>query len=171
MAETLLSRPTQGFEIFRDYEDSKFIYRDQLRALICYLIGNVNEYYSPNRSYYQDWLHESNNLQIVIRWREEEGYEGKGKYGERICYSVDKENGELIDLTKKGFKNHTKTCQSCNRLEAIRLRYDQKIFSLSKKSIVLNFVLNIYRISFTHGKCISKYISFLNVNFIIKTTI
>ena len=124
MAESLLSRPTQGFQIFRDYEDSKFIYREQLHALICYLCGCVNDYYSPNRSYYQDWLGESNDLQIVIRWRERKGLTRLGKYGERICYSIDKENGKLIGLTKKEFKNHTKTCQSCNRLEAIRLRYD-----------------------------------------------
>ena len=124
MAESLLSRPIQGFQIFRDYEDSKFIYRDQLHALICHLCGNVNAPYSPNRSYYQDWLDETNDLQIVIRWGERKGLTGLGKYGERICYTINKENGELIDLTKKEFKNHTKTCQSCNRLEAIRLRYD-----------------------------------------------
>ena len=124
MVESLLSRPRQGFEIFRDYEDSKFIYKDQRHALICYLCGNVNAPYSPNRSYYQNWLDETNNLQIVIRWREGQGLPGLGRYGERICYSINKENGQLIDLTKSGFRNHIKTCQSCNRLEAIRLRYD-----------------------------------------------
>ena len=124
MAESLLSRPTQGFKIFRDYEDGKFIYRDQLHALICHLCGNVNAPYFPNRSYYQDWLDETNNLQIVIRWRERKGLTELGKYGGRICYTIDKENGELIDLTKKGFKNHYKFCQSCNKLEAMRLRYD-----------------------------------------------
>ena len=66
MAGSQINRPTQGFENFKDYEDSKFIYRDQLHALICYLCGNLNAYYSPNRSYYQDWLDESNDLQIVI---------------------------------------------------------------------------------------------------------
>ena len=64
MTGSQLNRPTQGFEIFMDYEDSKFIYRDQLHAFICYLCGNVNACYSPNRSYYQDWLYESNNLQL-----------------------------------------------------------------------------------------------------------
>ena len=124
MAESLLNRPTQGFEIFRDYEDSKYIYREQLHALICYLIGNVDSYYSPNRSYYQDWLDESNDLQIAIRWREENGLgQGMGKYGERICYKIHKDRGELIDLTKPQFKDHWKNC-NCNKLEAMRLRYD-----------------------------------------------
>ena len=45
MAESNLSRPTEGFLIFRDYEDSKYIYREQLHALICYLIANVDSYY------------------------------------------------------------------------------------------------------------------------------
>ena len=124
MAESYLSRPNRGFEIFRDYEDSKFIYRDQLHTLICYLCGAVNAPYSPNRSYYKDWLDETNDLQIVVRWRERQGLEGLGKYGERICYTIDKDNGELIDLTKKKFKDHNKNCQRCNKLEAIRLRYD-----------------------------------------------
>ena len=124
MAGSLLNRPIQGFEIFRDYEDNKFIYRGQLHALICHLCGNVNAPYSPNRSYYQDWLDESNNLQIVIRWRERKGLTGIGKYGERICYNIDKENGDLIDLTKKEFKHHYKTGQRCDKLEAVRLRYD-----------------------------------------------
>ena len=92
--------------------------------MICHLCGNVNAPYSPNRSYYQDWLDETNNLQIAIRWRERHGLTGLGKYGERICYTIDKENGELIDLTKKGFKNHCKFCQSCNKQEAMRLRYN-----------------------------------------------
>ena len=122
MAGSQLNRPTQGFEIFMDYEDSKFIYRDQLHALICYLCGNVNACYSPNRSYYQDWLDESNDLQIIIRWREREGYEGNGKYGERICFSESREKGELIDLTDPSFKNHCEFCWRCNKLEAIRLR-------------------------------------------------
>ena len=108
MAGSCLSRPIQGFAIFRDYEDSKFIYKDQLHALICYLCGCVNAPYSPNRSYYQDWLDETNNLQIVVRWRESQGLTGRGKYGERICYKIDKDYGELIDLTNN--KNHLKIC-------------------------------------------------------------
>ena len=108
MAESLFTRPIQGFYIFRDYEDSKFIYRDQLHALICYLCGCINDYYSPNRSYYQDWHNESNDLQIVIQWREERGLTGFGKYGERICFKIHKDHGELIDLTKPEFKDHCK---------------------------------------------------------------
>ena len=125
MAESNLSRITEGFLIFRDYEDSKYIFRDQLHALICYLIGNVDSYYSPNRAYYQDWLDESNDLQIVIRWWERHGLKGMGKYAEQICFKIDKDNGELIDLTKLQFKNHSESSYcSCNKLEAIRLRYD-----------------------------------------------
>ena len=124
MAESLSIRPTQGFLIFRDYEDSKYIFKDQCQALICYLIGNTQSYYSPNRSYYQDWLNESNDLQIVIRWRERNGDWEVGKYGERICFKIHKDRGELIDLTKPEFKDHCKNCHSCNKLEAIRLRYD-----------------------------------------------
>ena len=77
-----------------------------------------------NRAYYQDWFYESNDLQIVIRWRERHGLQGMGKYGERICFKIHKDHGELIDLTKPKFKDHCKNCYSCNKLEAIRLRYD-----------------------------------------------
>ena len=125
MAESLFTRPTEGFLIFRDYEGGKYIFRDQCHALICYLIGNAQSYYSPNRSYYQDWLDESNDFQIVIRWRERHALQGMGKYGERICYKNDKDHGELIDLTKPEFKHHKKDSYcNCNKLEAIRLCYD-----------------------------------------------
>ena len=108
MAESLSYRSTQGFLIFKDYEDGRYIFEDQLQALICYLIANTQSPYSPNRSYYQDWLDETNNLQIVIRWRERNGEWEIGKYGERICFKIHKDKGELIDLTKPEFKDHCK---------------------------------------------------------------
>ena len=122
MASSALNRPTQGFEIFKDYEDGKYIYRDQLHALICHLCGNINAPWNPNRSYYNDWHDESNNLQIVIRWRERNDLLPIGKYGERICFKQSRDEGELIDLTKPEFKDHCKVCLRCNKLEAVKLR-------------------------------------------------
>ena len=124
MAASHFTRPTTGFLIFRDYEDGKYIHEDQLEILIDYLAGNVSSYYAPNRSYYQNWYNEFNNLQMVIRWRKNHGLgEGMGKYGERICYKLFTDHGEVIDLTKPQFKDHTKNC-TCNTLDAIRLRCD-----------------------------------------------
>ena len=124
MAALHSTRSNIGFYIFRDYEDGKYIYEDQLESLIDYLVGNVSSYYSPNRSYYQDWYNECNNLQMVIRWRKNHGFgEGLGKYGERVCYKFFTNDGEVIDLTKPKFKDHAKDC-TCNKLDAIKLRHD-----------------------------------------------
>ena len=115
-------RPGVGYLIFRDYEDGEYIYKNQLNSLINYLAGNINAIWNPNRRYYYDWYNESNNLQIVIRWRKNHDLPIKGKYGERICYTLDSENGELIDLTDPKWKDHYKFCWRCNRLHAIKLR-------------------------------------------------
>ena len=68
--------------IFRDFEDGKYIYKNQLNSLINYLAGNTNEIGNPNRGYYYDWYNESANLQIVIRWRKDHDLPINGKYGE-----------------------------------------------------------------------------------------
>ena len=108
-----------GFEIFRDYEDGKFIYKHEQHNLINYLCGNINAYWNPNRWYFYEWYNESSNLCIVTRWRERDSLALKGKYGERICYSRTSE-GELIDLTEPSYKDHCKTCYRCNRLKAVK---------------------------------------------------
>ena len=76
-----------GYLIFKDYEDGKFIFKNEQNNLINYLCGNINAYWNPNRCYYYDWYNESSNLCIVTRWRERQVVAPKGKYGERICYS------------------------------------------------------------------------------------
>ena len=63
-------RPGAGYLIFQDYEDGEYIYKNQLNSLINYLAGNINAIWNPNRCYYYDWYNETNNLQIVVRWRE-----------------------------------------------------------------------------------------------------
>ena len=110
-----------GHLIFRDYEDGKFIFKNQINSLINYLPGNINAYWNPNRAYYYDWYNESSNLQIVIRWRERQLLALKGKYGGRICYTRLPEEGELIDLTDPLYKDHLKVCYRCNRLDAVKL--------------------------------------------------
>ena len=72
-----LERPRVGYLIFQDYEDEKYICRNQLKSLLNYLAGNVIAIWNPNRSYYRDWQNESNNLQIVVRWRERYDLPGK----------------------------------------------------------------------------------------------
>ena len=84
---TAFDREQAGHLIFQDYEDGEYTYKNQLSSLINYLAWNINAIWNPNRSYYYDWYNESNNLQIVVRWRERETLEPKGKYGERICYT------------------------------------------------------------------------------------
>ena len=101
-------RPRAGFLVFRNYEVGKYIYRNELDSLLNYIAGNIISIWNPNRSFYYDWQNESNNLQIVINWRENLGFPAKGKYGERICYTLDPKKGEVIDLTDSRWKNHTK---------------------------------------------------------------
>ena len=108
-----------GYQIFKDYEDGKFIYKHEQNNLINYLCGNINSYWSPNRWYYQEWYNESSNLCIVTRWRERHSLALKGKYGERICYNRTSE-GELIDLTDSYYKEHYKICYRCSRLRAVK---------------------------------------------------
>ena len=108
MAATV-SDQLSGHSIFQDCEDGKYIYRNQLNSLINYLAGNINAIWNLNRGYYYDWYNESNNLQIVVRWRERQTLEPKGKYGERICYTRLRNEGELIDLTNPFWKDHCKT--------------------------------------------------------------
>ena len=67
---TVFDGEQSGDLIFRDYEDGKYIYRNQLNSLRNYLAGNINAIWKPNRGYYYDWYNEFNNLQIVVRWRE-----------------------------------------------------------------------------------------------------
>ena len=114
-------RSGAGYLIFRDYEDGEYIYRNQLNSLINYLAGNINAILNPNRGYYYDWYNESNNLQIVVRWQERYDLPAKGKYGERICYALQPEEGELIDLTDSRWKDHCKVCWRCNALDPIKL--------------------------------------------------
>ena len=114
-------RPGAGYLIFRDYENGEYIYRSQLDSLINYLAGNINAIWNPNRAYYYDWFNESNNLQVVIRWRERELLPAKGKYGERICYTRLPEKGELVDLTEPFWKDHFKVCYRCNKLDVVKL--------------------------------------------------
>ena len=110
-----------GYLIFQDYEDGEYIYRNQVNSLLNYLAGNVIAIWNPNRSYYHDWQNESNNLQIVINWRERWGFPAKAKYGERICYTLNPKIGEVIDLTDSRWKDHKKICWRCNTLDAVKL--------------------------------------------------
>ena len=114
-------RPGAGYLIFQDYENGEYIYRNQLNSLLNYLAGNVIAIWNPSSSYYRDWQNESNNLQIVVRWRERYDLPAKGKYGERICYTLDPKKGELIDLTDLSKKDHSKICWRCNTLDAVKL--------------------------------------------------
>ena len=112
-------RPGAGYLIFRDYENGEYIYRNQLESLTNYLAGNISAIWNPNRAYYYDWYNESNNLQIVVRWRQRKDLPPRGKYGERICYTRFPEDGEVIDLTI--CKDHFKVCYRCNKLDAVKL--------------------------------------------------
>ena len=104
-----------GFEIFKDYENGKFIYKNEFKKLSNYLCGNINADYSPNRGYYYDWYCKSSNLYIVARWRKHNGQPYGAKYGERLCKFKYSE-GEITNLTKPEYKNHTKQCYYCSSL-------------------------------------------------------
>ena len=117
---TIMESERLGYQIFEDYENEKFIYKNEQKSLINYLCGNINAYWNPNRWYYYEWYNESSNLCIVTRWQKQQGQPKKGKYGERICYNRYSE-GEIIDLTDPNYKDHCKICYRCNSLNAVKL--------------------------------------------------
>ena len=96
----------------------EYIYRNRLESLTNYLAGNISAIWNSNRACYYDWYNESNNLQIVVRWREHKDLPPRGKYGERICYTRF-QDGEIIDLTI--CKDHFEDCYRCNKLDAVKL--------------------------------------------------
>ena len=117
---SFIVKTKNGYEIFNDYISGKFIYDCQLQPLNRYISANIISDYVPNRSYYQDWQNESNNLQIVIRWREKNSLLPVGKYGERICSNIQAAEA-VIDLTKKEHLHHNEICNSCNKIQAVPL--------------------------------------------------
>ena len=102
------------YVIFENYENGQQIKEHEISKLIDYLAGQLISW-SPNRSYYQAWYNESNNLQIVIRWRKKKYGLGFGKCGERVCYE-NAQGGKIVDLFKD--KNHIKNNNcTCNCLD------------------------------------------------------
>ena len=60
---------TDGWIIFKDFENKKFIHEDQFDTLVKYICGNIISDYSPNRSYFEEMYNYFSKLCIVARWR------------------------------------------------------------------------------------------------------
>ena len=109
-----------GYEIFKDYENGLYIYKNEFKKLTNYLCGNIYSDYSPNRGHSSDWYNENSNLLIVARWRKHNKQAYRAKYGERVCHMRYSE-GEIIDLTHPDYKDHCKICYRCSKLRVIKL--------------------------------------------------
>ena len=105
--------PRQGFQVFEDFKQGKYIFEDELEILNNYLAAQMNSYWNPNRAYYYRWYSQSGKLFRVIEWRKRNGFASSGKYGERVCTTFS-QSGALIDLTEeKKHKNHPVICFKC----------------------------------------------------------
>ena len=60
---------TARWAIFKDFEDKKYIHKDQFKALTNYICGNINSCYSPNRWYHQEMYNYYSKFCIVKNWR------------------------------------------------------------------------------------------------------
>ena len=64
---------TDGWKIFKDFEDGKVIHDKQKKALGNCIAGNVISFYYPNRHYYINMQNYFTKLCIVINWKKKEG--------------------------------------------------------------------------------------------------
>ena len=117
MATAINEKPRQGFVIFEDYEIGKYIHEHEYENLRNYLAGHPNAYWNPNRAYFYQWYNECNNLYIVMKWQRSKGFAVIGKYGERICSTLDPNSETLIDLADPKFKNHSQICYRCSKIQ------------------------------------------------------
>ena len=51
-----------------------------------------------------------------MNWRRSKGLQVIGKYGERICSTLDPNSETLIDLADPKFKNHSQICYRCSKI-------------------------------------------------------
>ena len=56
-------------EIFKRFEDEKFIFEHEVPILFDYICAQLNSLYSPNRSYYNMFYNYCVRLTHVINWR------------------------------------------------------------------------------------------------------
>ena len=104
--------PRQGFQIFEDFEQGKYIYEDELEILSNYIAGQLNSYWNPNRAFYYKRYSQCGDLFRVNEWRKTNGFSKGGKCGERICTTFSS-SGALIDLTENKHKDHRSVCYKC----------------------------------------------------------
>ena len=104
-----------GFQIFNDFEQGKYINEFELEVLSNYIAGQINAYWNPNKAFYYEWYSQTGDLFRVIEWRKRQGFEGVGKYGERICTTFSG-SGAFIDITEFKHKDHASVCYKCSKL-------------------------------------------------------
>ena len=72
-------------EIFKRFEDEKFIFEHEVPILFDYICAQLNSLYSPNRSYYNMFYNYCVRLTHVINWRKKNSYAPVAKLGKHIC--------------------------------------------------------------------------------------
>ena len=72
-------------EIFKRFEDEKFIFENEVPALFNYITAQLNSLYSPNYNYYKMFYNYCVRLTHVINWRKKNSYAPVAKLGEHIC--------------------------------------------------------------------------------------
>ena len=61
-------------EIFKRFEDEKFIFENEVPALFNYITAQLNSLYSPNYNYYKMFYNYCVRLKLVMKWRKKNTY-------------------------------------------------------------------------------------------------
>ena len=74
----------QGYEVFKDFEDGKYVHLDDLKHLANCICGNLNNWTPSYRFWYNMYSYSSKEY-VVCRWRQSKGLNAVAKWGEAIC--------------------------------------------------------------------------------------
>ena len=70
--------------LFEAFERGDYIPQESIKKITNYTCGQLISW-SPNRSYYETQYNYATKLQIVCRWKEQQGLPALAKKGEAIC--------------------------------------------------------------------------------------
>ena len=92
-----------GYQLFKNFENDKYIHINDLPHMTNYVCGNLNSDYCLRYKYWYNQYSYSSKAYIACRWRQKKGLQPVAKWGEAIC------NDELVNI----FKEHKDCLHGC----------------------------------------------------------
>ena len=74
----------RGQEVFKDFENGKYVHFDDLKHMTNYICGNLNNW-TPSYRFWYNMYSDSSKAYVVCRWRQSKGLSPVAKWGEAIC--------------------------------------------------------------------------------------